>query len=227
MTSIISELASGKFLDFDHEFWPLYEKAKPFTMTSPEKMYDLYKTVEYICKWGLHGAIIECGVWKGGSMLLAAQVLRQFNFDKTIYLFDTFNGMPMPDAAFDVDLLDNPAIDRWRENWANGGSVQDVKANMALAKYPYLKFVEGKVENTLREHIGTTLFSLVRLDTDWYESTKVELEVLWPRLVPGGIMLIDDYGHWKGCKKAVDEYFADKKIKMARVDYSCRSIQKL
>lgn len=225
--SIITELTAGKYLDFDPEFWPMYEKAKPFTMTSPEKMYDLYETVKYICKWSIGGNIIECGVWKGGSMLLVAQILKQFNSDKRIYMFDTFSGMPLPDPELDIDQLGNVAIDRWRENWVDGGSKQAVKANMDLAGYPHFSLIEGKVEATLHNALGTTQFSLVRLDTDWYASTKVELEVLWPRLVPGGFLIIDDFGSWLGCRKAVLEYFAHKKVKMTRIDNQCRVIQKL
>jgi O-methyltransferase len=83
--------------------------------------------------------------------------------------------------------------------------------------------VPGRVEETLAFDLPDQI-ALLRLDTDWYESTKVSLEQLYPRLVPGGVLIIDDYGHWQGCRKAVDDYFykTDQKILLQRIDYTGR-----
>ena len=88
-----------------------------------------------------------------------------------------------------------------------------------------LNFIEGKVEDTLKlpKNLPDKI-SILRLDTDWYESTKAELEILYPKLSKNGILLIDDYGHWKGARKAVDEFFNDKNVTKHYIDFSCRMI---
>jgi hypothetical protein len=88
-------------------------------------------------------------------------------------------------------------------------------------------FIKGKVEDTLmvKKNLPKKI-SICRLDTDYYSSTKIELEILYPLIEPGGILIIDDYGHWSGCKKAVDEYFKDKYVMKHFVDYACRLIIK-
>ena len=133
----------------------------------------------------------------------------------------------------DVDYLGNEALDLMRESdrnqsdsiWCNA-ALDEVKLNMASTNYPneVVNYVVGPVEETLDdEHLPETI-ALLRLDTDWYESTKKELEVLFPRLSDGGVLIIDDYGHWNGCRKAVDEYFEQRNIHMLlnRIDYTGR-----
>ena len=89
-----------------------------------------------------------------------------------------------------------------------------------------IKFIEGEVEKTLlyEENLPKKI-SILRLDTDFYSSTKKELEILYPRLVSGGVCIIDDYGYWKGARQAVDEYFGDQKW-LHVVDQTCRYLIK-
>ena len=104
-----------------------------------------------------------------------------------------------------------------------------VKKNMASTDYPEenIIYIKGKIEETLPGYIPRKI-SILRLDTDWYESTKHELEHLYPILSPGGVLIIDDYGHFAGARKAVDEYFSglEKPPYMPRIDYSGRIIIK-
>ena len=103
--------------------------------------------------------------------------------------------------------------------------IEDVKKNVLSTGYPErnVHFIKGKVEDSIPGHIPEKI-ALLRLDTDWYESTKHEMTHLFPRLVQGGVLIIDDYGHWEGARRAVDEYCADNGIHILlnRVDYTAR-----
>lgn len=219
--------------DMEAEFLPIYAAAKPYTLTSLERMHGLYKAVEHVIADGVPGDFVECGVWKGGSAMVAALSLLHFrDATRTLWLYDTYEGMTDP-GVHDVqyDNLTAPqrhakdgVLERGWGALANAGE-EEVRANLALTRYPAdrLRFVRGKVEETL-PHTKPTQISILRLDTDWYESTKVEMELLFPLLSPGGIIILDDYGHWKGSRKAVDEYFAARKLNvyLSRLDYACR-----
>ena len=107
-------------------------------------------------------------------------------------------------------------------------SIENVKKHIQLfTNLNDINLIKGPVEKTLLEkNILPEKISILRLDTDWYESTKVELEILYPRLVKGGILIIDDYGHFKGCQKAVDEFFKNKQVFLNVIDYTGRLIVK-
>lgn len=217
--------------DMEEQFIPIYENAKPYTMTGLERMYGLYKAVEYVARSQIPGSIVECGVWKGGSSMVAALSLLAFgDSSRDMYLYDTFEGMPAP-GPDDIQYDNLSAAERAaRQNiadWstiANAG-VDEVAANLARTHYPAsrLHYVKGMVEQTLPGTLPDRI-ALLRLDTDWYESTRHEMQHLFPRLSPGGVLLIDDYGHWKGSKKAVDEYLAEHNIPLLlnRIDYTAR-----
>jgi O-methyltransferase len=213
------------YSEFEAEFWPLYERCKDFTMTTIERLYDLHKAVDYVSRAGVPGAIVECGVWCGGSIMMAALTLLQRQDQRPIYLFDTFTGMPAPGSQ-DFDLHGDHADVQWHETWARAGE-EEVRANLLSTGYPAESFhlVRGLVEETLPRGAPETV-ALARLDTDFYDSTRVELEALWPRLSSGGVLIIDDYGHWLGARRATDEYFAEKPVRLVRIDYTCRAIQK-
>jgi hypothetical protein len=217
----------------DPEFLPLYEQCRRFSMTSADRMFALYKAVQYIEQANVPGALVECGVWRGGSMMLAARTLLKLGVDaRELYLFDTFDGLPKPDAEKDIDVWGNRAIDGWQphakdersSNWARA-TLDEVQHNLAGTGYPSkrMHFVKGLVEETVPAQAPEQI-AILRLDTDWYASTRHELEHLFPRLAPHGVLIIDDYGHLKGARKAVDEYIAQHKLPLMlmRIDYTGR-----
>jgi len=204
-------------VDFDKNHRRIIQKVETFTMTSQERIFGLIEAVKYISKNKLEGEIVECGVWRGGSMLAIADVLMEMNdTSRELYLYDTFEGMPPPtehDSNYSgqkaTELL-LPGEDKEKDLvWAYS-SLDIVKRTMTLTSYPANKihYVKGKVEDTIPSQIPAKI-SLMRLDTDWYESTKHELIHLFPKLITGGVLIIDDYGFWKGARKAVDEYFEE------------------
>jgi O-methyltransferase len=225
-------------IDYNKYFIDEYKSIEPYTMTSIDRIYALKTAIEYTVNNNIEGSYVECGVWKGGScMLIAKTLIDNQRIDKEIWLYDTFEGMTNPtDEDIEVEtnlkgmeLLKN--IDRTTDKlnmWAYAPKDLVIQ-NMDSTGFPgkNIKYIEGKVEDTLSKSKPKSI-ALLRLDTDWYESTKIELEILYPLLVDGGILIIDDYGHFKGAKKAVDEYFRsiNEKPLMHRIDYSGRMIVK-
>lgn len=212
----------------EKSFLILYEKCKNFTVTSFLRMYSLYKATEYIIKYKIPGDIVECGVWKGGSMMLTSLILLKSNeINRKLYLYDTYEGMSKP-VDHDVRAFDNlKAQSEWNKEKFMHFYVplEEVKQNLYSTGYPKenLIFIKGKVENTIPGTIPYKI-SILRLDTDWYESTYHELNHLFPLLSENGILIIDDYGCWKGAKKATDKYIKENKIKILlnRIDTSGR-----
>jgi hypothetical protein len=219
--------------DLEEEFLALHERVSPYTMTSIERMYALWQATRHVVTRGIDGAFVECGVWRGGSSLLMALTLLALNDrSRKLYLFDTFEGMPPPSAE-DIAYTGEPAADVLaasdrtpgvRDNWA-WATLEDVKRTLATAAYPSVNYVPGLVEDTIPGEAPDQI-ALLRLDTDWYESTRHELEHLYPRLASGGILIVDDYGHWRGARSAVDGYFAKDPVLLNRIDYTGRLIQK-
>ncbi|NJN67993.1 MAG: macrocin O-methyltransferase [Chloroflexaceae bacterium] len=218
--------------DFEPRDIEILRAVAPYTMTSPERLFALVQAVRYVVQGDIPGALVECGVWRGGSVMAAALALLQMNReDRALYLFDTFEGMSSPDEQ-DVTLhgeaasaiLQNPEHPRFRNVFAYA-TLDEVRANVQQTGYDQanIHFIQGKVEDTIPEQAPETI-ALLRLDTDWYESTKHELEYLFPRLSPHGVLIIDDYGHWRGCRRATDEYFARENlpILLNRIDYTGR-----
>lgn len=219
--------------DIENEFTEIAKKCKAYTMTSTERLYSVYKSVEYAVKNNIDGDFVECGVWKGGSsMMIALTLLKNKCTDKKIYLYDTFEGMPEP-TDNDININNKKAENKFLKLKRNENSsdwcfseIDEVKNNIFSTGYPKenIIFVKGKVENTIPNIIPNKI-ALLRLDTDWYESTKHELEHLYPRLSEKGVLIIDDYGHWLGCRKAVDEYLKKNNISLLlnRIDYTGRT----
>lgn len=219
--------------DFDEFHKHILKLVKNYTMTSPERLYTLIEAVKYLSLNNIKGDIVECGVWRGGSMMTIAETLVSLeDTSRQLYLFDTFEGMPEADEVLDFDSNNNSAIKYMLDNtkseddfiWAFA-PLDLVKKNINSTKYPShkVKYVKGKVEDTL-PHSSLEKISLLRLDTDWYSSTKHELNILFSLIVKGGVLIIDDYGHWNGAKLAVDEYIKENNITILlnRIDYSGR-----
>jgi hypothetical protein len=219
----------------DPHFISIFERVKPHSITAaagPLPLLALYSAIEHIVKHDIPGDIAECGVWNGGSMLLAALALMRFgDTSRRIYLYDTFSGMPKPDGELDKDWNGMSALETWQnfeaagKRWGFGGTVEMVRQVMLTSGYPEdkLVFVPGMVEDTLPATKADRL-SLLRLDTDLHHSTYHELVHLYPTLSSGGILIIDDYGYFEGAKKATDQYMAENQLRLFlnRVDSSVR-----
>jgi O-methyltransferase len=205
-------------------------------MTSVERQTTLVNAVRHLVSTGVEGSFVECGVWRGGSSMAIALTLQQEKInDRELFLFDTFEGMTPPTdedrTADGISAQTHLDRDVDKEGYWCVAGIDDVKQNMTSTNYPQklLHFVKGPVEETIPfEGLSGGKIALLRLDTDWYESTKHELEHLFPLLQEGGILIIDDYGHWEGARKAVDEYFAKVpgKYFMHRIDSTGRILVK-
>jgi len=216
----------------------IVERAKPYTLTSAERLCALIDAVRYCTKRQLPGAFAECGVWMGGSVLAMILTLQDLGAnDRPIYLYDTFEGMTRP-TEFDTTRYGGRALKHWDDREKRMDSPferhifnpqsfhEDAVRELLLETgYPpdLVEFVRGPVEQTIPGRAPDGL-ALLRLDTDWYESTRHELEHLYPRVCEAGVLIIDDYGHWDGARRAVDEYFdAHAPLPLLnRIDYSGR-----
>lgn len=217
--------------DFSPEQVELVRSVADFTMTSPERIAHLSEAVRYLHRNSLAGAIVECGVWKGGSMMAVAKTLLAIgDTTRDLHLFDTFEGLPPPgehdrlhDGTPAAALVPKDAA------WCHADE-EGVRANLEGTGYPATRIhlVKGRVEETLPARAPERI-ALLRLDTDWYESTRHELRVLFPRLVSRGVLIIDDYGWWQGARKAVDEFFDSQSFKplLTRLDETGRSYVKV
>lgn len=214
----------------------ILKKISNFSMSTPANHWAIIQSIKHIYKNNIIGDFVECGVWRGGNLILFKIISEKLNLKKNIYAFDTFEGMPAPgEKDFDLKNIDAKKIyNRYKNKnikWCYS-NLEEVKKNIAKFDPKYIetfKFIKGKVEDTLLENNNLPKeISLLRLDTDFYESTKKELEVLYPRLVSGGVLIIDDYGHWKGSKRAVDEYFQlnENFEWLHRIDYASRLLIK-
>jgi O-methyltransferase len=218
--------------DFDEDSARIFRAVEPYTMTGPERVYSLLRAVEYVVSANIPGDFVECGVWRGGStMAMALTLLKLGVRNRRLHLYDTYSGMNAP-TDIDVSIQGEPAETEFQRTKTSDdastwcySSLDEVRRNVFSTGYPadQVHFIQGKVEDTIPGHIPSQI-ALLRLDTDWYESTKHEMTHLFPLLAPRGVLLIDDYGHWAGARKAVDEYLAEHGISMLlnRVDYTAR-----
>lgn len=206
-----------------------YNIVRPFTMTSKERIDELFESLELIRINEIEGDFVECGVWKGGNILGVMEYFDFFNIkDKKIWLYDTFRGMTTP-TSVDIDLNGKKASDILNKVLCLS-PLEEVKKTLSYSKFDEqkIKIIEGDVCSTLNyENNIPSKVCILRLDTDFYESTKKELEVLFPKLVKNGILIVDDYGHWQGSKLSVDEYFNKSTLEIKKIDYTGIKIIKL
>lgn len=222
------------------EFAAIWERVRPYTMTSPERGFALWTAINGLVDIGVPGAFVECGVWRGGSsMLIALTLLARGAGGRELFLFDTFEGMTAP-GPFDLDINGVPALDLMQgshgpetaELVRAEAPLEAVRAAIASTGYDMrlVRLVRGDVAQTLPQ-TQTLRIALLRLDTNFYDSTRAELQHLYPRLAQGGVLIIDDYGHWAGARRAVDEYFSDpetgrQRPLLWRIDYTGRGAVK-
>ena len=199
----------------------IYSQVAKFTMSPPDPIYSLISSVRYVIDNEIEGDFVECGTWRGGCAMTIALTLSDLGVsDRQIWIYDTFHGMTKPgpvDLALDIKTgeMKIPAEKFFvRHKGTEDGSewvrapLRDVQSNLSSTSYPLesIEYVKGDVAKTLNETVPRKI-SLLRLDTDWYESTLKELEILYPKLSSGGVCIVDDYGCWAGARQAVDEYF--------------------
>lgn len=187
----------------------------------------LCDTVAHVVRNEIDGAFVECGVWRGGSTMAAALTFLELGAgNRELHLFDTFEGMPPPGAQ-DIETATGEPAEHERNGVAIArAQLEEVRANMVSTGYDmrHVHFHRGMVEDTIPDQAPPKI-AILRLDTDWYASTKHELDHLWPRITPGGFLIVDDYGHFAGAKQAVDEFFGGKAF-LFRIDYTGRLIMK-
>jgi hypothetical protein len=211
--------------DIKSGFLEVYKRCQDYTLTPFKAMYAIYEAASYVAKARIAGDFVECGVWKGGSSMIAALAFLQHNSpDRKLYLYDTYEGMPdFADNDGNIEASLSPfqlAMNLTAQiRGSNAGilyaPLEDVRRNMQSTGYPEenIFFVKGMIEDTIPAQAPEQI-SLLHLDSDLYQSTYHELVHLYPRLTKGGVLLIDDYGSWKGSKKATDQYFEEHGISM-------------
>jgi O-methyltransferase len=208
--------------------------AKNYKMEELEPIYDTWtmvgkphqalaiESIQQLNERNIAGDIVECGVWKGGMTMGMIFANMKHNTDRHFWLFDTFEGLPQPSKMDDArshkvwkqvqdgdESVNNIGKHRVEDGKWNYGSLPVVKSNIYYTHYPRenIHFIQGKVEDTLPVTKLPEKIALLRLDTDFHDSTKAELEYMWDRLVPGGILLVDDFCAWGGSRDAVTKFF--------------------
>jgi O-methyltransferase len=224
--------------DFDQATVELCRFVQPYTMTSKYALFALRQAVEHVVKHEIPGDIVECGVWKGGSMMAIAKTLLELGkTERRLHLFDTFDGMSEPTEVdrthggeSAAEMMNAAAAERGTSRMWGVSPLEEVTEHMRLSGYPMerIAFVKGKVEETIPEFAPKQV-ALLRLDTDWFVSTYHELRYLYPRLSVGGILIIDDYGHWEGARRAVDQFISERGLRLLlnRVDNTVRMCVKV
>jgi len=217
-------------MQIEVEFMQMYERCRPYTMVDILKCHNLYTATRYVLQHDIPGDLVECGVWRGGCAMLMAMVATARGADRELFLFDTFAGMTRP-GEHDIRSNGEPAAVKWQASekahhneWCFA-SLDEVQRNMASTGYDpqRLRFVRGPVEETLPDAAPEKI-AVLRLDTDFYESSYHELRHLYPRLAVGGVLILDDYHLWDGQRRAVQQYFAEQGIGMMLNNVSASAV---
>jgi O-methyltransferase len=218
--------------DFERIHLEIIKDIEDFTMTSPERIFALIEAVKYIINHNIVGDIVECGVWKGGSLMAIIQTLIAVNNDsRKVIGFDTFEKGMTESSDLDISIYGSNGkeiVQDWEKN-NEYPTLEFVLKYLLSSGYPArnIKLIKGDIFETLEKE-DLKEISLLRLDTDWYNTTKFELEYLYKKVSKGGIIIIDDYGYWKGARKAVDEFISQNNlpILLNRLDDTARLIIK-
>jgi hypothetical protein len=212
---IFDHTKSTEYMDFTEFEREAYVDAIDLIAQTPAAAVSLLRAVDYVIDSNISGDFLECGVYRGASPILIAKALKRRGItDRKIYMYDTYEGMPEP-TQHDVYYTGARMLDKWDEVKREGSvgstemysTMDEVRSNLSRADYPIENFImiKGKVEDTIPGVIPDRI-CLMRLDTDYYTSTKHEFEHLYPRLERGGVLFIDDYGAFAGSRQATDEY---------------------
>ena len=214
------------------EFQDLYFAVRRFTMLSRERLYDVFLSCEYLADAEIAGDLVEIGCWGGGTLALALSATKDHKVSRLVWGYDTFEGHPEP-SADELDVWGNSQLSKFQdmklkgESWASK-SLDEVSScieQVSESEMPRLRLVKGRAEESIRaQHPGSV--ALLRIDVDWYEPSLAAWQELYPRVPSGGVIIVDDYGHHSGSKKAFHEFFGSRHPKFTHVDYSCISFVK-
>lgn len=200
----------------------LTKKILPYTLVSSERIHNLYILAQRIEEEKVPGDVVECGVYKGGTAAILAHIATHSKMDRTVWLFDSFQGMP---PTTDID---GSAAKEWVGKLATSPDQVRRVLKHSHAVLSRVRIVPGLFQESF-EKIEVPRIALLNLDCDWYESVKLCLHKFYDRVVPGGFVSFDDYGYWPGCKVAVDEFFQERSLpyRLHEVDDSARWFQKV
>jgi O-methyltransferase len=203
----------------------ILEFVQPYTLCSAERIENLLYLVEKVIQLGIPGDFVEIGVYKGGMLMAMALKCQQMGVERRIYGYDTFTGMTEPTKydynnqfIFAKEIMDDEGL-LYDPTVLCISSLEDTKRNIETTNYSCFTLVQGDICQTKKEEIPKQI-AILRLDTDWYESTKFELEHFEPNVVQDGFVILDDYGHWLGCRKAVEEFWKKTPYAPLRIDYT-------
>jgi O-methyltransferase len=188
----------------------------PYSLVGWKGLEVTHRCVTQAHEKGLRGDLVECGVARGGSAAMMALVNERFPQPATLWLFDSYEGLPDPTAE---DFEDDSTGSHVRP--LPKGACLGTYEGVAALLYDRLrlprervKMVRGWFQDTLPATVGNIgAISILRLDGDWYESTKCCLEHLYDKVLPGGFVIADDYHSCFGCTRAVDEFLAQRGLK--------------
>jgi len=243
-SSLGYEINKTQIYDLGEEANKEIIKIRSNTMLPYGRLVTLYQQVVFCEKHSVPGSFVECGVWKGGAVGLIALANMKHGVERRhIHLFDSFQEICAPDESVDGEEV----VEKVRKKWGNvslGGELEPLTGVYDSIGGPgtleenqeLLEKTVGYESKYLHYHVGwfqETLpvvssdidsIAILRLDGDWYASTKICLEHLYAKVVSGGFVIIDDYGGYEGCRKAVDEFIQANNLKayLSQVDSSCR-----
>lgn len=227
-----STASAGAGYDLESEAWESMQVVRSHTMVPYARLVTLYQQVVACERHDIAGSYVECGTWKGGAVgLMALGNLRHSAQRRHIHLFDSFAGIPEPDEEVDGERAVQEVVSvggeakgrlvpikGFYDKYADG--VGDLETNRHLLETVigydsrFLHYHEGWFQDTL-PRVAPVLadIAILRLDCDWYASTRICLEYLYNKVVTGGFVVIDDYGYYDGCKRAADEFMTRERIR--------------
>ncbi len=192
----------------------------PYTLVSPERIQSLCRLARRIEEEHIPGDVMECGVCNGGTAAVLARFATRSRLNRTVWLLDSFEGMPKPTENDGVSTLGRTAESHVGQEVGDVQKVKQILRHVG-ADMTRIKIVPGWFQDTFPS-VTAKQIAILNIDADWYQSVKLCLETFYDRVVPGGFVSLDDYGHWPGCRKAVDEFFSERQLpyKLTQVDYT-------
>lgn len=176
----------------------LLQSVQPYTMSDPLRLVTLNKLVQELSTNGVAGDIVECGVCNGGSAAVMATAVVQCP-ERSLWLYDTFEGIPQAHET------DGPLAQTLTGHFV--GSVQMVREALSKVGYPLERVTlkKGLFRETFKDQLPGNI-ALLHIDADWYESVLLALQTLYPLVSDGGFIVLDDFGHWEGSRKAFYDF---------------------